>query len=72
MITVSYSIISFAFLPVTAITNFVSFTKIQSLKGLKEEVNYLVEKTVAKEITERVNKRIENKLSPKSYRAKPK
>ena len=58
MITVSYSIISFAFLPVTAITDFVGFTKIQSLKGLKEEVNDLVEKTVAKEITERVNKRI--------------
>ena len=60
MITISYSIISFAFLAVTAIASFVGFTKIQTLNELKEGVNDLVEQAVAKEIAERVNKRIED------------
>ena len=60
MITISFSIVSFAFLSVTAIAGFVGFTKIQSLRELKEGVNDLVEKAVANEIAERINQRIDD------------
>ncbi len=59
-ISYSYRVITFAFLAVTTIAGAVGFTKIQSLKELKEGVNDLVEKTVAKEIAEKVNQRIED------------
>ena len=60
MITISYSIISFAFIAVTSIAIYVGLNKIQTLKELKEGVNDLVEQAVSKEIAERVNKRIED------------
>ncbi|VEP18152.1 conserved hypothetical protein [Hyella patelloides LEGE 07179] len=59
-ISYSYRIINFAFISVTAIAGFVGLTKILSFKELKRDVNDLIERTVTKEIAEKVNQRIED------------